>query len=695
VRVRPARSALCLLGLPCLLLGALACDTTSKSTGEMVISIETDMALPQQVDTLRVSVLVRGAYLQDTPYAVGGVDDYHVPATLTLQSGGNAALPVTVRVAGSKQGHLRTFRELVTTVPNDRSALLRMPLQWLCEDMVKSVTMDDGSGVMVTHAASSCDDGNTCIQGSCVPNKVNSDDLPSFAAREVFGGSDNPAGGSCFETVACMIKGVPVETSGDGSGDCTIDKPAGAKPLNVALRVAGDGICDSSGTVCFVPLDADSSEGWSESGSQLKLPPAVCKKRQSGQISAVYVSDQCAPKTADIPPCGTWSSVPSDHAILPQLAGTPARATASLLISLPTDGGAAPCCPLTQDAGKLYTCMCDPDSQTSATLFEIDLSGPSVKSLGDIELSPKRQEHWFSARAWNGSLYWSAPPLRQIERTLLQGSSTAATSYPLPGTVSGLYESAWLLADSSAIYTLISGVSKTSPVQVLSLGKDGKFKSSFDTGGTQAVYQFAQDDKALYVAVRIDPNLDMLANDQAFMRTSRVVQLDKVDMSQHTNVLPDRTVQMQDKQPAHLQHGGYVGVQVDGSLLYALFENAPASDNTVQMELVKLDLSQPGAAASTVYQVNIDPAATVLSLLGVVDGSALLARSDGAVDGQGNTASVSSSSVIAVAKSDSSPRILAVFSHDQPVPALAVDTARIYWLNSLGRLYGLSRTALQ
>src|SRR5262245_34651458 len=108
------------------------CDDKPKPPGQLVVSIETDMALPDQVDTIRVQVLVHGQALLDVPYEVGdGPDAQGIPATLTLLAGKDPTQPVTIRVQGIKGGIARTLREAVTTVPQNRSAHLRMPVQWL------------------------------------------------------------------------------------------------------------------------------------------------------------------------------------------------------------------------------------------------------------------------------------------------------------------------------------------------------------------------------------------------------------------------------------------------------------------------------------------------------------------------------------------------------------------------------------
>jgi hypothetical protein len=92
------------------------------------------------------------------------------------------------------------------------------------------------------------------------------------------------------------------------------------------IRKAGvPGIC--SAEACYVPLDQDATEGWSESGDKILLPPAVCNRLTSPSspnlsILGVAVTTSCATKTPSVPTCGPWSSVGGSTATFE--AGTPA-----------------------------------------------------------------------------------------------------------------------------------------------------------------------------------------------------------------------------------------------------------------------------------------------------------------------------------------------------------------------------------
>src|SRR5215471_826406 len=117
-----------------LLLAVAACTSETKSPGQLVVAVSTDMALPEQVDTIQLQVIVNGTTLLDNPMPTGAGDDAQpIPATLTLVAGPDPSVPATIRVIGLRSGVARTLRQAITTVPTEGTALLRMPVQWLCD----------------------------------------------------------------------------------------------------------------------------------------------------------------------------------------------------------------------------------------------------------------------------------------------------------------------------------------------------------------------------------------------------------------------------------------------------------------------------------------------------------------------------------------------------------------------------------
>jgi hypothetical protein len=294
------------------LMCAQACERDIEQPGQLIVAIDTDMALPDRVDTLHLEIQAHGELEFQDHYDVGP-QQATVPATLVLVSRDIGDDPVTVRVAGSKSSDdglsWQTFREAITRVPHDRIATLRMPLQWLCKGQVEAVSDSDGSPLHRQRAQSTCGNGNTCRAGKCEASDVDGPALPDYAPADLYGGGDTPESGSCFDTVGCMDGASPVTPD----ADCTIETPRTDR-FNVALRVIEDGICAADGADCYVPLNANDPEGWSLEDDRVRLPPAVCEKLSDGSVRAVLVSDTCKRKTAAIPACGAWSEVPEGKA---------------------------------------------------------------------------------------------------------------------------------------------------------------------------------------------------------------------------------------------------------------------------------------------------------------------------------------------------------------------------------------------
>jgi hypothetical protein len=305
--------------------------------GETMLILQTDLSLPKDIDKLTIDVLVRGELRNTSSLTnVGSDGSLLIPAslgiTLDLAKGTDASTPVTVRATAFQKEKPRIIREVVTTVPKDRIAALKMPIQWLCWDQV---AIDDKN---VAHT--SCPDMNqTCVAGTCVNKEVDPSTLDDFSPDKVFGGGTGTNGdGTCFDTSTCFTGSVDAPTELVGN-DCVI-KTSGE--VNVAIRVDSAGICGPAG--CFVPLDAKSEFGWQAGDSgTIKLPRAVCERisvsHTASGVSISGTSATCPLKSNSIPACGPWSAsgkAPPDPATLGpvQLVGNQAGA-----VSLALGGG--------------------------------------------------------------------------------------------------------------------------------------------------------------------------------------------------------------------------------------------------------------------------------------------------------------------------------------------------------------------
>lgn len=673
-----------LVVLVVVMLGTLSACSKEKTPGQVVIAIDTDMALPDQIDTIEIEVTAGDTTLLDYFMPVGtGTDAQPIPATLTLVAGDDDK-PATVRVIGSRNGVARTLRQAVTTIPSDRLVTLRMPLQWLCDGTAMPAPAGDaGSGY-----ESTCGPGESCQAGSCVAAQVDSETLPAYQPQSIFGGGSQPSGkgtstGTCFDTIACLV-GATLEAPDD---QCTVSMPSGGSGVNVGLRVANDGICDTTGTTCFVPLDGNSTEGWTTQAGRIALPPAVCTKLQAGLIAGVAVSTTCATKTNADPPCGAWSSVtpPADAG---GMSGRDAAAstTPTLVASASADGGAGvACCPLMADGSKLYTCLCNGASPPQ--IVSIDPSTGVTTTIGHF--TPQKQRAQYAAVVGGSDLYWADRTITDAGYSCpVNATSTTdgTTGSPVAVADADVYlDGTVLLADAANLYALadnVAGLPATAaPVQLLRIARGTGVITPVDTGGAGPVFQFTQDASAVYVAVDTDQAID-----GGLERISRVVRLPK-------NGDPSTPVQQSTLATTDPHHGGTIGLQDDGTTLFELYEAAPAADGTVDTQV--LMLSGTGSAPNVLYDEVLDPSVAQLRLLGAVDGAVLLVRDITPRADAG--ASSSESSILVIPASGGAPRIVASFLRDTPIFEIQAPTftGDVFWLNQGGRVFRLPAAALR
>jgi hypothetical protein len=281
----------------------LACGTSTEgtATGQLMLVIDTDMALPKDIDAIRVEVMSSGALVFGADYTFGA-GGAKLPATLAILSGKDPSEPVTLRVIGKQALRVRTVREAVTSVPTDRIAMVRLPIAWLCDGLVT----DAG-------ATTSCPSNETCVAGRCTASAVDASTLPVYREADVFGGgSARGEGGVCFDTTACFEMSSPAALD---PVTCTIPVPKGAVAgaINLALVPAHgqstDGICGASN--CLIPLDGDIENGWATAfkGDLIALPTGVCDAIRRGKELAVVTSSACTTKVTSRPTCGPWSAV--------------------------------------------------------------------------------------------------------------------------------------------------------------------------------------------------------------------------------------------------------------------------------------------------------------------------------------------------------------------------------------------------
>jgi hypothetical protein len=289
-----------LLGSSLVLL-TCGCSTVAPPQGELMLSIATDMAVPNDIDRVFWSITLEG---EMTPFASGTVEltsAGDLPLTLAIEAGPKTKAPVTVRVEGRKglaPSLLRVSRQAEVVVPKDRVAKLELPLSWLC------------SGANLSEP---CAAGATCQAGHCVAAAVETASLPDF--------EPSPAR-DCYDVTKCL-KSATLEPVGRIKLKSGREVPCGIMgtsllgahaDVNLALEVRNEnvgsyGFCGPFNE-CFVPLSRTATaDGWHvlDNGDipAIELPPAVCEnsKRSISRVAIVHASPRCPSDLADRPLC--------------------------------------------------------------------------------------------------------------------------------------------------------------------------------------------------------------------------------------------------------------------------------------------------------------------------------------------------------------------------------------------------------
>ncbi|WP_437736991.1 hypothetical protein [Sorangium sp. So ce1335] len=309
-------AAVCLLTLA----AAAGVPACGGEKGQLMVVFQTDMSLPKDIDTIRVEATLDGSVVYDETFErLGGEGSIRLPATLGFLTPDDPTQALQVRVIASRGGKdgVRLLREVVTTVPEGRTATLHMPIQFLCDgsaeverDAQGNALRDAQGNVRVKNG---CPEGQSCVAGSCVPREIDARALPEYEAAAVFGGGDGDSDGLCFDTLRCFAAAasapVDLEAFAADETSCLAAAPGGE--INVALLTQGGGICGER--ACFVPLDAESDAGFRvEDGNVLRLPVEVCRRAQQGKLAGIAIAPagegKCRRKGTDLPTCGPWSA---------------------------------------------------------------------------------------------------------------------------------------------------------------------------------------------------------------------------------------------------------------------------------------------------------------------------------------------------------------------------------------------------
>lgn len=285
------------------LLAFCACGREERP-GQIMVSLYSQMPIPKDIDKVSVEVRYKGTREEFKSFTVRPAGDpagINLPATLNVVEGTPPTERFQLRVgAWDRTGRLRIARAVTTTVPKGRVASLPVEMQWYCYDRVNanSPTLPVVENQDDKTISSDCGENETCIDGECRPDEVDSSTLDDFREEDVFGTNPNDA---CLNVTECFAGASEVFVVNRQS--CQIDRPSGGVGINVALALpaGGEGYCTADR--CLIPLTGLSERGWVETAGRLQLPAASCELLDQGKVTGILVTTTCKTKTQSVRVC--------------------------------------------------------------------------------------------------------------------------------------------------------------------------------------------------------------------------------------------------------------------------------------------------------------------------------------------------------------------------------------------------------
>ncbi len=427
--------------LSCSAAVSLSCSAPSK--GSLVVEMSTNMQVPKDVDVVAVYVSTNGATKFDYIGRVRPQGTVELPSTLAIVEPDDPSSQVRIRVIAFQDTTAQVLRDVLTTVPHQRTALLRLPIDFVDEGSVTGslpqqyfpdeTTVLDGPTQFQptdpTIIVPTCDfsKGLTMIDGVCKSASVDSSQLPDYEPALVQAEAGLQASGTsgCFDVQTCFQGSTPVASVDTTS--CTFPLPAGADParLNVAIVTPRAGDCLAPGE-CYVPLVQDPAEGWTVSNGIVTLTPGLCAQFLANGAplgpAQLYISaGTCAAQATSSPVCE------------PTILDAGGDATLEATVDAPTIDATVDAGP---DCQAILSAMMSAPIQPPAGWLGIDLSnggaadggpgsgGLTIDQAGLLACASYVEPATFDASIWSGP---ADPGYRQV----MFGGTPAAGTPPI------------------------------------------------------------------------------------------------------------------------------------------------------------------------------------------------------------------------------------------------------------------------
>jgi hypothetical protein len=269
-------------------LGTASC---AKDTTQITVALTSETEIPEELDTLKVSVVGADGEVRSFTYdKSNGLDKVFFPGTAAVipVSEKSFERPLTIELRGEQKGQTILFRRSRVSYIRDRNISIPMPLRMAC--------------VAVT-----CAEGQTCKGGQCVSDFIEPSQV--FDYQEVRG----DLAANCFEETSCLADSKAVLVTikptkanpGPFDYECTFptnQATAGGK-ANVSIRW-------EQAQKRVITLDeGDALEGWVKVNETTgKLATGICASYRDSERDLskrivydraldVAVSNKCFPKT--------------------------------------------------------------------------------------------------------------------------------------------------------------------------------------------------------------------------------------------------------------------------------------------------------------------------------------------------------------------------------------------------------------
>ena len=228
------------------LFGAAIVATTlvgacAEKKGALMLAINTDMKAPKDVNAVSVTISTNGAIKHSFIGRVTPQGEVLLPATLAIVEPEDKSATIRIRVMAFQDQKPRVLRDVRTTVPTGgRTALLRIPLNFVNDGSTKSAPLPDGilppanggggGGGGGGGAADfdffsafqpDCPDPEheTWIDGECKDSAVDPGSLPDYEDTLVFGsGKDGADKNGCFDAARCFEGATEIPVAGAETG---------------------------------------------------------------------------------------------------------------------------------------------------------------------------------------------------------------------------------------------------------------------------------------------------------------------------------------------------------------------------------------------------------------------------------------------------------------------------------------------